>query len=132
MPGPEAADVTEIVSPVPFKPTLDRLIHAIEAAGMMLFAHINHAAGAQEIGSAMPPTVVLIYGSPKGGTPIMQAAPLAALDLPLRVLVREAEDGRTRVAFHRAAPMLRRAGVPEALATRLDPAQRLLAEALRA
>ena len=79
----------------------------------------------------MPPSVVLIYGHPKGGTPLMLAAPLAALDLPLRVLVREDADGRALVSFHPAAPMLRRAGVPEALATRLDPAQRLLVEAIR-
>lgn len=78
----------------------------------------------------MPPTVLLTYGHPKGGTPIMLAAPQAALDLPLRVLVRE-DAGRVLVSFHAAAPMLRRAGVPEALAERLDPAQRILAEAIR-
>jgi uncharacterized protein (DUF302 family) len=79
----------------------------------------------------MPPTVVLIYGNPKGGTPIMLASPLAALDLPLRVLVREDASGRASIAFHPIAPVLRLAGVPEALATRLEPAQRLLIEAIR-
>ncbi len=127
----EAQEIIEHVSAVAFAPTLERLLAAIERAGMTLFTQIDHAAGARDVGMTMPPTVVLIYGHPKGGTPLMLAAPLTALDLPLRVLVREDADGRALVAFHPAAPMLRRAGVPEALATRLDPAQRLLIEAIR-
>ena len=100
----------EHISGVAFAPTLDRLVRAIETAGMTVFARIDHAAGAREVGMAMPPTVVLIYGNPRGGTPIMLAAPQAALDLPLRVLVREDADGRTRVSFHPVAPMLQQAG----------------------
>ena len=79
----------------------------------------------------MPPTVVLIYGNAKGGTPIMLAAPDVALDLPLRVLVREDPGGPAVVAFHPIAPTLQRAGVPDALTTRLEPAQRLLVEAIK-
>jgi uncharacterized protein (DUF302 family) len=124
------AEIVEHLSPVAFEPTLDRLVSAIAAAGLILFGRIDHAAGAREAGMAMPQTTVLTYGHPKGGTPLMLAAPLAALDLPLRVLVREREDGRTAIAFHPIAPVLRRAGVPEALATRLEPAQRILVTAL--
>ncbi len=127
----QASDLVEHVSAVGFAPTLERLLAAIQRAGMILFAQIDHAAGARDAGMAMPPTVVLLYGHPKGGTPLMLAAPLAALDLPLRALVREDPGGRTLVSFHPAAPMLRQAGVPEALATRLDPAQRLLVDAIR-
>ena len=125
-----AEQIIELVSPVAFAATLERLVSAIQAAGLALFFRFDHAANAQEVGMQMPPTTVLVYGHAKGGTPVMLAAPLAALDLPLRVLVREREDGRTSVAFHPAAAMLRRAGVPEALATRLDPAQNILAAAL--
>jgi len=78
----------------------------------------------------MPPTVVMLYGNPKGGTPIMLAAPQAALDLPLRVLVRE-EVGRVLVSFHPVADMLKNAGVPDDLATRLEPAQRVLVDAIK-
>ena len=130
MTAAQDADVVEQVSAVAFAPTLDRLVEAIQAAGLTVFARIDHAAGARGAGLAMPPTTVLLYGNPKGGTPLMLAAPLAALDLPLRVLVREAEDGRTLVSFHPAAPMLRQAGVPDTLANRLDPAQRLLLNAI--
>ena len=115
----------------PFASTLDRLTATIEGAGLKIFARIDHAAGAKEAGLVMPPTVVLLYGSPKGGTPIMLAAPAAALDLPLRVLVREDADGRIRISFYPVVPMLLHAGVPEALARRLEPAQALLLRAIQ-
>jgi uncharacterized protein (DUF302 family) len=123
------SDLTEIESPFSFAATLAKLTQAIEAAGMTIFAKIDHAAGAAQAEMAMPPTLVLIYGNPRGGTPIMQASPWAALDLPLKALVREA-GGKTFVAFRPAAPMLRSDGVPEALASRLDGAQALIAKAL--
>ena len=131
MTDPTDADPIDIVSARTFAATLELLTKAIEGAGMTIFARIDHAAGARAAGLAMPPTTVLIYGHAKGGTPIMLAAPQAALDLPLRVLVREAEDGRVMASFHPVAPMLRRAGAPLALATRLEPAQRLLVEAIQ-
>lgn len=122
--------IVEHQSPLPFAATLDALVAAIEHHRMAVFARIDHAAGAREAGMTMPPTTVLFYGNPKGGTPIMQAVPRAALDLPLRVLVRE-DAGRVLVAFHSAADMLKEAGVPDDLASRLEPAQRVLLEALR-
>ena len=123
--------VVEHVGPQGFDVTLGRVIEAIGRAGLILFARIDHAAGAREVGLAMPPTTVLIYGHPKGGTPLMLASPAVALDLPLRVLVREREDGKTVVAFHPAGSLLRRAGVPDDMASRLDPAQSILLEALK-
>jgi uncharacterized protein (DUF302 family) len=127
-----SADIVEHVSPWPFDVTLERLTGAIAQAGLTLFNRIDHHAGAREAGLDMPPTTVLTYGHPKGGTPIMLAAPLAALDLPLRVLVRLREDGQTAIAFHPIGEALRRAGVPDALAGRLDPAQRILLAAVAA
>jgi uncharacterized protein (DUF302 family) len=124
------SDVAEYVSTAPFAQTMKRLVEAIESAGMLIFARIDHAAGARDVGMIMPATTVLLYGHPKGGTPIMLAAPRAALDLPLRVLVREDQDGRVLISFHPVAPMLRRAGTPDALATRLEPAQHILVAAV--
>jgi uncharacterized protein (DUF302 family) len=127
----QESDPVEYASPVNFDQTLERLVNAIKRAGMTVFATIDHAAGARDAGMTMPPTTVLIYGNPKGGTPIMLAAPLVALDLPLRVLLREGADGQTLISFHPAAHMLRRAGVPAPLSARLDAAQLVLMEALR-
>jgi uncharacterized protein (DUF302 family) len=115
----------EIVSPHDFATTLARAIHAIEAAGLTIFAKIDHAENARQVGLSMPSATVLVYGNAKGGTPLMLAAPEAALDLPLRVLVRDAAPGAV-IAFHPIAPVLLRAGLPEDVAHRLDPAQMLL------
>jgi uncharacterized protein (DUF302 family) len=124
-------DLVELESGEAFAPTLERVVKAIESHGMTIFARVDHAAGARSVGLAMPATIVLLYGNPKGGTPLMLAAPQAALDLPLHVLVREGENGKTVVAFHPATPLMKRAGVPDALASKLDPAQSILAEALK-
>jgi uncharacterized protein (DUF302 family) len=75
----------------------------------------------------MPPAVVLIYGHAKGGTPVMQAAPEAALDLPLRALVRENDRGETMIAFHPVGRMLASYAVPVELVDGLAKAQLLLA-----
>ena len=126
----EAPDIVEHESPVAFAATLERLTQAIARAGMTLFGTIDHAALARGVGLAMPSTTVLLYGNPRGGTPIMQANPRAALDLPLRVLVRERPDGGVLVGFHPVTALLGRAGVATELAAHLEPAQRLLVAAL--
>jgi uncharacterized protein (DUF302 family) len=130
MTDPTSFTIIEHVSALPFEATLQRLVDAIEAAGLFLFSRIDHQAGALQAGLEMPPTIVLIYGHPKGGTPIMLAAPLAALDLPLRVLVRVRGDGHTTIAFHPIGAILQQAGVPDALAGRLDGAQDIIVKAV--
>ncbi len=123
-------ELREVVAVSAFHETLERLTSAITQAGLVLFHSIDHQAGAREIGLEMPPATVLTYGHPKAGTPIMLEAPCAALELPLRVLVRVRDDGKTVIAFHPIAAVLRRAGVPEPLAARLDPAQEILVKAV--
>ena len=123
-------DLLELASPIGFEATLHRVKEVIAAAGLKIFAQIDHSDGARQAGLMMPPTIVLLYGHAKGGTPIMLAVPESALDLPLRVLVREAGDN-TVVSFRPIAPVLLQAGVPEDLAHRLDPAQRLLVKAIQ-
>ena len=125
------SDPIELISSLPFDKTVDRLISAIADAGMTVFARIDHAANARQSDLTMPPAIVLIYGNAKGGTPVMQAVPQTALDLPLRVLVREDVDGHAVVSFHPVIPMLQRAGVPDGLAVRLNPARRLLVAAVQ-
>ena len=127
----DTAEFVEQASAYGFDDTVQRLIKAVEAAGMTVLARIDHAARARQIGMALPPTIVMLYGNPRGGTPIMQASPHAALDLPLRALIRETADGKVMVAYHPIAAALRRDGVSEDLAKRLEPAQKLLLEAIR-
>ena len=123
-------DIHECQSAYTFEATVERLRAAIAQAGLVIFSQIDHQAGARDAGLNMPPTTVLAYGHPKGGTPIMLAAPLVALDLPLRVLVRVRDDGQTVIAFHPIGAMLRRSGVPNALADKLDAAQQILLKAV--
>jgi uncharacterized protein (DUF302 family) len=81
-------DAGRIESAFSFSDTLARLQSTLESRGFRIFAAIAHRAAAESVGLTMPPTTVLIYGNPKGGTPLMLAAPDFALELPLRVLVR--------------------------------------------
>ena len=124
--GIDTAGYFEHKSSVGFQPTVDRLVAAIEKAGMSVFATIDHAGGAKAVGMSMPPTVVLIYGQARGGTPVMQADPASALDLPLRVLIRQDANGDTLIAFHPIQLTLARYKVPRELADRLSKAQQLL------
>ena len=117
-------------SPHGFQETLARLEAAMAQAGLTVFARIDHAAGAAEVGLAMPPTVVLVYGNPRGGTPLMLAAPALALDLPLRVLVHQDAAGQVAIAWHAVAATLQRPGLDATLWQRLEPAQQLLVRAL--
>jgi uncharacterized protein (DUF302 family) len=126
MSNTEVPDLVEQASSLTFDATVERIAQTILNRGMTIFAKIDHAGNARQAGISMPPATVLIYGSPKGGTPVMLATPPAALDLPLRVLVRERDDGKTVIAFHPIVAMLRRAGVREDLAARLEPAQQVL------
>jgi uncharacterized protein (DUF302 family) len=89
-----------IVRPSSFGPeeTMDRLAAAVTGHGMTVLARIDHAAAAAEVGMALPPTAVLVFGNPRAGTPLMQAAPTIAIDLPLRALVWQDEAGRTWIA----------------------------------
>jgi uncharacterized protein (DUF302 family) len=130
MDDPLAPGIIEHVSQHPFPAVLERVEAAIMRARLTVFCRIDHAEAARQAGLEMPPSTVLIYGNPKGGTPIMVAAPRAALDLPLRVLIRQGDDGNTVLAFHPIADTLRRAGASADLAQRLAPAQALLLGAL--
>ncbi|WP_298913318.1 DUF302 domain-containing protein [uncultured Roseobacter sp.] len=100
-----ADDMIKITSPHSVSETIDRLEQAVTGAGATVFARIDHAAGAAKVDAELRPTQVLIFGNPKIGTPAMQAAQTAGLDLPLRVLAYENEAGETVVAYHAPAAM---------------------------
>ena len=89
-------------SPFPHRETVTRLRRAVEEGGMRLFAQFDHTENARSVGLDMPPTVVLVFGDPTKGTPVMLARPDFALELPSRVLVREETDGSVSVLHHDA------------------------------
>ena len=80
--------------------TLDRLEALLKAKKLKVFARIDHSAEAQSAGLTMPPTQVLIFGNPRGGTPIMLAEPTAAIDLPLKALAWEDQNKKVWLSFN--------------------------------
>ena len=92
-------DLRSVESDAPFDQVVDRLRTLIGERGLTLFADIDHAQNARDAGLEMPNARVLIFGSAKSGTPLMLAAPEIALELPLRILVRERSDGRTDLVY---------------------------------
>lgn len=92
--------------------TLQKLQAAFVGKGMQIFAVIDHSGEAEKVGLKMRPTKVLIFGSPKGGTPLMVAAPSLAIDLPLKVLVAEDATGKVSVTYNSPDYLQDRHGVP--------------------
>jgi uncharacterized protein (DUF302 family) len=105
-------------SPWSVAETVERLESTIAAKGLELFAVIDHSGEAEAHGLALRDTKVVIFGSPEAGTPVMQASPLAALDLPLRVLVWD-DNGETQLAYTPPAELASRYKLDEQLAARL-------------
>lgn len=90
--------------------TLQRLKAALNAKGITIFSVIDHAEGAAQAGLSLRPTVVVIFGNPKAGTPLMQASQTAGIDLPLKMLLWEDEAGKTHLAYNDPAWIAARHG----------------------
>lgn len=90
--------------------TLAKLTDALNAKGMTIFATIDHSAGAQKVGAALPATKVLIFGNPKIGSPLMMCAPSIAIDLPQKMLIWQAEDG-VKLAYNDPLYLATRHGI---------------------
>ena len=99
--------------------TVSMLTGMISAKGMKLFAVIDQSAEARQVGLSLRETTLVIFGSPAAGTPVMAAAPLAALDLPLKVLVWAEDDGRTKVSYYAPASLAARHHLDASLAANL-------------
>jgi len=110
------AGLETVASAFPVAETVDRLAAAAEAAGMTVFARVDHAAGAAEVGLPLRPTELILVGNPRGGTPLMQDAQTAGIDLPLRALAWEDADGRVWVTTNDTAWIAARHGLGEASA----------------
>lgn len=97
---------------------------------MQIFAVIDHSGEAEKVGLKMRPTKVIIFGSPKGGTPLMVAAPSLAIDLPLKALVAEGADGKVSVTYNDPEYLQQRHGVPAELIKNIAGAGALIAKAV--
>ena len=110
--------------------TVRRLETAFAEKGLKVFAVIDHSGEAEKIGLKMPPTKVLIFGSPQAGTPLMVAAPSLAIDLPLKALVAEDGSGKVSVTYNSPAYLQERHGVRAELIKNLAGAGALIAKAV--
>ena len=110
--------------------TLNRLQSLFTEKGMKIFALIDHSGEAEKAGLKMRPTKVLLFGSPKGGTPLMVAAPSLAIDLPLKALVAEDETGKVSVTYNDPQYLQQRHNVPADLIKNLAGAGTLIAKAV--
>jgi uncharacterized protein (DUF302 family)/uncharacterized membrane protein YidH (DUF202 family) len=95
--------------------TVRRLKDILQTKGVALFALVDHSGEAEKVGMTMPPTKLLIFGNPKAGTPLMLAAPSIAIDLPLKILVWEDGQGKTRISYNSPEYLRDRHGLPQEL-----------------
>jgi uncharacterized protein (DUF302 family) len=95
--------------------TVDKLTTILKSKGVTLFAVIDHSGEAEKVGLKMPHTKLLVFGSPKGGTPLMLASPSAAIDLPLKILVAEDSQGKVWISYNSPEYLKERHGLPQNL-----------------
>ena len=117
-----------VPSSYPVPQTIDRLAEAAEAAGLQVFARVDHAAGAAEVSMELRPTQLLIFGQARGGTPLMQGAQTAGIDLPLKVLAWADADGQTWLSYNDPAWIAARHGLAAAVAGPVQAMQGALAK----
>lgn len=112
------------------KETMERLEAAVKAKGFTVFAHIDHSAQAAQVNLSLRPTDLLIFGNPKGGTPLMQANQRIGIDLPLKALVWQDENGATWLSYNDPEWLVQRhggAGVTEKAVDAISAALKALA-----
>jgi uncharacterized protein (DUF302 family) len=109
--------------------TVLRLKDIIHSRGLTLFAMVDHNGEAEKVGMQMPPTKLVIFGSPKAGTPLMLAAPSVAIDLPLKILVWQDDAGKVSISYNSPAYLQERHGFPRELIQNIAPVEVLAATA---
>jgi uncharacterized protein (DUF302 family) len=111
--------------------TVAKLKEILEAKGVKLFVLVDHSGEAEKAGMKMPSTKLLIFGNPKAGTPLMLVAPGSAIDLPLKILVRESEDGRVLISYNSPTYLQERHGFPHQLLAKIAFVEELAGEAAK-
>jgi len=108
--------------------TIDRLVETATKLGLTVFARIDHAAGATKVDMALRPTELLIFGNPKGGTPLMQDRQIAGIDLPVKALAWEDETGKVWLSYNEAEWIAARHGLGAASRQAVEALARGLAK----
>jgi uncharacterized protein (DUF302 family) len=117
-------------SPYSVDDTVSHIEAALHARGLTLFAVVDHSGEAARVGLALRPTKLLLFGSPTAGTPLIVAAPLSALDLPLKALVWQDDSGQVLVSYNATAYLAVRHHLPDTLLANIAGSDALLAHAL--
>ena len=128
---PTVEGIVTTPSPFSVEETLARLQEAIHRRNLTLFVHIDHSGEAKRVGLTMQEAHVLIFGNPKGGTPLMIASPLLALDLPLKVLVWQSEDDRVWVSTTSVVYLRDRYAIPQELVGNIAVVDAIIQQALQ-
>ena len=127
MPIQNTPGLITIQSPHSVEATVAKLLALLEQRHISLFALVDHSGEAEKAGLRMPPTKLLIFGNPKAGTPVMLAAPSAAIDMPLKLLVWEDASARAWISYNDPAYLAQRHGIPAELVPNISAAK-VLAE----
>jgi len=125
----QANGIVDKLSHQSVEETVERLKRVLQSKGVTLFAIVDHSGEAEKVGMKMRPTKLLIFGSPKAGTPLMQAAPSVAIDLPLKILVWEDVQGKVWVSYNSPAYLQQRHTIPPELVQNIAVAETLVAKA---
>jgi uncharacterized protein (DUF302 family) len=129
MPSTTATGIVNVSANNSVDKTVEKLKAILEAKSVALFALVDHSGEAEKVGMAMRPTKLLIFGSPKAGTPLMLAAPSVAIDLPLKVLVWEDENGKTWISYNSPDYLRDRHNLPPELLQNIAVIETLAAKA---
>ena len=119
-----------LTSPYSVPETLRRLESLLQARGLAIFARIDHSGEAEKAGLKMRPTQLLIFGSPKQGTPLMVASPTLAIDLPLKALAWEDASGKVWLSYNTPEYLKQRHKIPDELLKNISGVGALLQKAL--
>jgi uncharacterized protein (DUF302 family) len=109
--------------------TVEKLKTVLQAKNVTIFAFVDHSGEAQKVGMTMRNTKLLIFGNPKGGTPVMLAAPTSAIDLPLKLLVWEDAQGKVWVSYNSLSYLQERHDIPQDVLSNLAVVEALASQA---
>src|SRR3984893_16109296 len=121
--------IIDIPSNTSVNETVEKLMGILQAKGVTLFALIDHSGEAEKVGMKMRPTKLLIFGNPQAGTPVMSVAPTIAIDLPLKILIAEDDQGKVWISYNSPVYLQQRHLLPRELLQNIAVVETLAAKA---